>query len=267
MIGCDDLRLGGTLSGTGITGGVSINGTAYTVTDWSSILGLSGVSSSSQQVFGRPGGYVAGDQLGLSYVFNLNLAMLDRNTSGGLTEPTAEEQLQANTDLFLGMLASATPQYLEVDMPDSTTRFRRVQNFAPAPIRQPRQLRTISAPLEDQWPYWHEGGNESTDTINGADTLVVGGNVSVHDAVLVFSGNGIFTHSTLGWAMEIVGASGAVTVDIGNRTVTQASLPADNLLRLTPASGHGREWGWFTVGNNSVTSTVSVGVTWRNQWQ
>lgn len=267
MTPCDDLRLGGTLSSSGITGGVSINGTAYSVTDWSGIFGTAGVSAEQVQVFGRPGAFTTGDLLGLPYSFNLDLAILEYNTSGGLTSPTFAEQKQANTDVFLALLASQTPQYLEVDMPDASKRFRRVANLFPAPLSQPRDLRTISAPMSDNWPYWHVGGNESTDTINGADTIVVGGNVNVYDAVLVFSGNGTFTHSTLGWAIEVTGASGAVTVDLGNRTVTEGGNPAPNRIRRTTVANQGRIWGWFTVGNNSVTSTVSVGVTWRNQYQ
>ena len=267
MIGCDDLRLGGTLSATGITGGISINGTAYTINDWSSIFGTAGVSASQVEVYGRPGGIVAGDRLGLPYFFDLNLAILDRNSSGGLTEPTYPEQLQANTDLFLGMLASQSPEYLEVDMPDGTSRFRAVSNLFPAPISQPRALRTISAPMQDTWPYWHEGGNESTDTITGADTMVVDGNVNVYDAVLVFSGDGTFTHSTLGGAIEVTGSGGAVTVDLGNRTVEEGGNPAPNRIRRTVVPGSGRIWGWFTDGNNSVTSDVSVVVTWRDQYQ
>ena len=267
VLGCDDLRLGGTLSSTGITGGVSINGTAYSVTDWSSIFGTAGLSSSQVEVYGRPGAFTAGDLLGLPYSFNLDLAILDRNSTGGLSEPTYPEQLQANTDAFLALLASSSPQLLEVDMPDGTSRFRRVTNFFPAPIRQPRALRTITAPLADNWPYWHEGGNESTDTITGADTLVVGGNVDVYDAVLVFAGDGTFTHSTLGWAIEVVGSSGAVTVDLGNRTVEEGGNPAPNRIRRTVVPGSGRVWGWFTDGNNSVTSDVSVVVTWRDQYQ
>lgn len=266
MLGCDDLRLGGTLSGTGITGGVSINGTAFSITDWSTILGTAGLSSSQVQVYGRPGATTTGDQLGLPYYFDLSLAILDRNTTGGLTAPTPAEQLQDNTDQFLALLSSQTPQLLELDMPDGSKRFRQVRNLSPAPISQPRALRSISAPMTDDWAYWHEGGNESTDTINGADTLVAGGNVNIYDAVLVFSGDGTFTHSTLGWAIEVVGSSGAVTVDLGNRTVTEGGNPAPNRIRRTVIPNQGRIWGWFTPGNNSVTSTVSTTVTWRDQY-
>jgi hypothetical protein len=263
---CDDLRIGGVLSSTGIAGGTSINGTAYTITDWSEIFGAVGMSGSPVEVFGRPGSYFAGDGLPSSRFPTLNLAILDRNTSGGLTEPTFAEQKEANTDTFLAIAASRSPVPLEVTMADGTERYLLVRNLDDALISQPRRLRTISIPLYAEWGWWHAGGNESTDTINGADTLVVGGSVPVYDAVLTFAGDGTFTHSTLGWAIEVTGSGGPVTVDLGARTVTEGGNPAPNRIRRTVVPDMGRVWGWFTVGNNSVSSDVSVTVTWRNQY-
>lgn len=258
---CNDLRLGGSLSATGISGGTTINDTALSVADWSGLLGSPGMTGTMAQVNGRPGGYVAGDRLGLPRFPTLSMNILDRDHSGGLTAPTAAEQKQDNTDEFLALLTAPSGNYLEVDMPDNTSRFLYVYNFDAAPIRQPRRLRSIVAPLQSPMSYWKEGGNQSSDTISGADTLVNGGNREVYDAVLVFAGDGTFTHSGLGWDLTITGSTGAVTVDLGARTVTMGGNPADNVL-----TRNNRAWGWFTPGNNSVTSTVSVGVTWRASW-
>jgi hypothetical protein len=258
---CNDLRIGGTLSATGIANGVTINDTALSVNDWSQILGSPGMSGQIAQVNGRPGGYVAGDRLGLPRFPILNMTINDLDHSGGLTEPTFAEQKQANTDQFLGLITNPAGNYLELDMADATKRFLYVYNLDPAAISQPRRQRTIRVPLQSTTTFWREGGNQSSDTISGADTMVVGGNREVYDAVLVFSGDGTFTHSTLGWTIQIIGSSGAVTVNLGARTVTEGGNPADNLLRR-----NNRKWGWFTVGNNSVSSTVSVGVTWRSAW-
>jgi hypothetical protein len=128
-------------------------------------------------------------------------------------------------------------------------------------VTQPIKVRRLSVPLWSPNPYWRAGGTQSTDTISGADTLAVAGNVSVYDAVLVFSGDGAFTNSTAGWTLTIAGSVSPVTVDLGQRTVTQAGSPADQL--LTPTD---RSWGWFRPGNNSVTSSVSTTVTWRNSF-
>jgi hypothetical protein len=260
---CDDLRLGGTLSATGIAGGTSINNYGLSVEDWSDILGTGGMSGNVQVVNGRPGGYVAGDLLGLPRYPILSMAITDRNATGGLTAPTLEEQKADNTDTFLALVANPAGNYLEVVMPDTTTRFLQVFNFDAAGINQPRRKRTIRVPLISPMPFWKAGGNQSTDTIAGADTLVNGGNAPVYDAVLTFPNapDTTFTHSGLGWWIRVVGASAAVTVDLGNRTVTMSGSPADNLVTRSD-----RDWGWFTPGNNSVTATGSVGVTWRSSW-
>lgn len=262
---CDDLRLGGTLSSTGITGGLSINNTAYSVADWSTIFGTPGLSGSQVQVFGRPGAISAGDLLPQFRTFTLRLNIKDRDDSGGLTEPTAAEQLQANTDAFLSLLGSRTGEYLEVDMPDGTSRFLLVRNLSPAPISQPRRLRSIRAPLESNWGLWREGGNENDETINGTDTLAITGE-TVYDAVLEFSGDGTFTHDDLGWAIEVTGSSGTVTVDLGARTVTEGGSAATNRIRRTTVPGMGRVWGWFPPGTNNVTTDVAVDVIWRTQY-
>ena len=264
---CDDLRIGGTLSATGIAGGTSINGTAYSITDWSQVFGTVGMSGRAVEVFGRPGSVLAGDMLPNSRFPTLNLAILDRNQTGGLTEPTSEEQKQANTDAFLAIAASRNPVPLEVDMPDGTKRFLLVQNLDAAPIRQPRRLRTISVPLYAQWGLWREGGQQSSDVISGADTLVVAGAEEIYDPVLTFAAAGTFTHTGLGWAIQATAGTFPLIVDLGNRTVTQGGSPAPNRIRRTVIAGQGRIWGWFEVGNNAVNSSSSVTVTWRDQYQ
>lgn len=253
---CDDLWLGGTLSSAGITGATNINGTNLWVADWSNLLGSWGISGGMEVVNGRPGGFVAGDLLPRERYPTLSMRIRP-----GLTD-LAKQQA---TDSFLALIANPAGNYLEVDMPDGTSRFIYVYNFDPAPIQQPRKDRTVNVPLVSPNQYWREGGTESTDTISSGDTLVTGGNVNVYDAVLVFAGDGTFTHSGLGWAIEVTGSGGAVTVDMGNRTVTEGGNPALNRIRRTSA-GDSRVWGWFTPGNNAVTSDVSVTVTWRDAW-
>lgn len=256
---CNDLRLGGTLGATGITGGTSINNTALMVDDWSGLLGNAGLAYTPFEVTGRPGAFLVGDGLPRARLLNLNMRISRWGpTNYGLVEPTEAEQLVANTDSFLALLQAS--QYLELDMPDLTKRFMQVTSLDPSFVAQPSRSRLISVPLQGS-SYWRAGGNQSTDTISGADSLVTAGTASVYDAVLVFSGDGTITHNTLGWSLEIDGSAGAVTVDLGNRTVTQAGIPAEHLLIISDAN-----WGWFTPAANSVTSDVSIGVTWRDSF-
>lgn len=260
MVTCNDLRMGGTLAGTGITGGTSINSAALEVVSWSDVYGYPGIAGDVLQVGGRPGGLISGDLLGRPRFLNLSIRATRKNASGGLTAPTPPEQLVDNTDVFLGLLQQPRT-LLELDMPDTTKRFLTVTALDPFPIQQPKLERTMTVPLVGDWPYWREGGNQTTDTVSGADTVTIGGNVAVYDAILVFAGNGSFTNSTEGWVLTVAGAAGPVTVNLGTRTVTEGGLPAQNRLRHTT-----RDWGWFGVGANTVTSTVSVGLTYRIQW-
>jgi len=258
---CDDLRLGGTLSASGISGGESINSYAIQVADWTGVYGYVGLSGAVVEVSGRPGGYIAGDLLGQSRFLDLSMRFTRFGPTQTLVEPTDSEQLVANTDDFLALLRVPN-QLLELDLPDGTSRFLTITALDRAQINQPTTLRDGVFPAISPWPYWREGGNESADTISGADTLVVGGTAPLYDAVLVFAGDGTFTHTTEGWSITVAGSTSAVTVDLGARTVIESGMPANELMRRTR-----RDWGWFTPGNNSVTSSVSVAVTWRNNWE
>lgn len=260
MITCDDLRLGGTLSSSGITGGTSINSTAIMVDNWAGLFGTPGITGQALEVNGRPGVIYGGDFLGRGRFFNLPIRATRFGPNMTLTEPTPQEQLSANTDTFL-RLATVPLTYLEVDMPDGTSRFLRVTNLDPSYTNFSEKNRVWSMPFISDWPYWREGGAEDTDTISGADTIVIAGDKAVYDAVLVFAGDGTFTHSDLGWWIEVTGSAGPVTVDLGTRTVTEGGSPATNRIRR-----NSRDWGWFTTGTNNVTSDVSVGVATRPQY-
>lgn len=232
---CDDLRLGGTLSSSGISGGTSINSTALMVADWSQLLGTAGVSGGVQVVNGRAGGYVSGDLLGRERYPILNTRLT--GFVAGSSAVQSDLQKQINTDAFFGLLEEGGA-YLEVDMPDGTSRFLYVYNLDAAAVRQPRKDRTLSVPLVSPNPYWREGGDEASNVVSGADTISNGGNKPVYDAVLEFAGDGTFTHSGLGWAIEVTGSGAAVTVDLGNRTVVESGSPATNRIRRTaPTAG------------------------------
>lgn len=259
---CDDLRLGGTLAATGISGGQSVNSTAIQIADWSSVLGYAGFAGTIAEVNGRPGGVAVGDLLGRPRFLTLNMRIMRIGPASTLIEATECEQLLANTDDFLRLVA-VPEQLIELDMADGTKRFTTFHAFDRAPMIQPLETREISVPLISSWPYWREGGNENTQTINGTDTIDVGGTADAYDPVLVFSGDGTFTHDDAGWSIEVVGSGGPVTVDLGNRTVTEGGVSATNRIRRSH-----RDWGWLIHDAiNNVTTDVSVDVTWRNNFQ
>lgn len=252
MAVCDDLWLGGTLSGSGITGGTNINSTLLGVEDWSGVLGHTGISYVPVEVSGRQGGSLTGDGLAKARLLQLNMVI----TRNGLLS-SGPINLVANTDTFLSLLAKPAGNYLEIVLPDASKRFLHVTALDPASIGQPKTNRHISVSLYSPQPYWHLGGTQSSYTSGG--TITNAGQVTVYDAVVVFAADGTFTNSTAGWSLTITGSSGAVTVDLGNRTVTQAGIPADQLLTRTD-----RDWGWFLPGANTVSGSATV--TWRTQY-
>lgn len=255
---CDDLILGGTLGDAGITGGFSINGTALSVADWSDILGHAGYRKTPVIVSGRPGARIVGEGLPKERYFTLRLNVGRIGQGGVMTKPTPSEQLTANTDAFLAAVANPDGNLLQIVMPDTSRRYLYVYSPDPGSVSQPARNRQIRVPLVAHWGYWRDTV-ATTDTLSGADTAVVGGTVRVYDPVFTFAGDGSL--STADWSLTIAGSTGAVVVDVGERTVTQGGVRADELLTITR-----RDWAWFDPGNNAVTATVSVGAKWRSQW-
>lgn len=259
-----DLRLGGTLSGSGLTGGMSVHNSRISVADWSGIHGSPGYNTRLVRVAGRAGGYPVGDGMPFERSINLDLLVTRWAATGpgSLTEATSGAQVEANTDTLLGVLADPDGFYIEEDLDDGSSRFTHGRAVTVVTVRQ-REWRRVNVPVVCEWPYWSAGGSQSTDTLTGSDTLTVGGNVDVYNPVLEFSGDGTLTHTALGWTITVTGSVSAVTVDLGARTVVQAGVNADSLMSHNTAY-----WGRFVPGVNAVTCSgaLSVAVTWRDQW-
>lgn len=109
-----------------------------------------------------------------------------------------------------------------------------------------------------QYPWWHELPVLSAASAAGVLNITTGGTAPVADMVLTFASDGTLTWAAGGSILQILGATGAVIVDVGKRTVTQGGLPARGLLRLgagTPA--HWLEW----PAQTAIAMTTTVGVT------
>lgn len=256
---CDDLRIGGTLSASGISGGISINNSGIAVQDWSGLFGHVGYSSVGAKVAGRPGVMLVGDALPKERFLTLSLAFTQAKRTGGSTLASPGAYLWSNTDLILGYMADPLGFYLEVDDPLSTTRFVHCNAPDPASIDYLRQERRAVFPLLATQPYWKVGLQESTNTTNGAGSITNSGNVTVYDAILTFSGAGSFTNSTAAWTLTV---SAACVLNLGTRTVTVAGVNSDNLLTARTDQA----WGWFLPGANTIATTVSVTTTYRSQY-
>jgi hypothetical protein len=255
---CDDLRIGGTLSSSGISGGQSINNSGIAVQDWSGLFGHVGYTLTAARVNGRPGVTLVGDALPKERYLTLNLALINARRTGGSVLSTTGGYLWANTDLILQYLADPTGFYLEVDDPIAT-RFVFCNAPDPATIDYLRAERRAVIPLIASEPYWKVGGTETTSTGTGAGTVTITGNVNVYDAIISFSGAGNYVNSAAGWTLTV---SAACIVDLGNRTVQVGGVNSDNLL----TSRTDREWGWFIPGANTISRSVTSTVTLRSQY-
>lgn len=256
---CDDLRIGGTLSASGITGAVSINNAGIAVNDWSGIFGHTGYTVVPARIAGRPGVTLVGDALPKERYLTLNLAMTQMQRTGGAVQSSPGAYLWHNTDTVLGYLTDPTGFYLEVDDPLSTTRFVFCNAPDPASIDLLKNERRSVIPLVASEPFWKVGGTETSNTGTGAGSITNTGNATVYDAILNFSGAGTYTNSTAAWTLTV---SAACIIDLGNRTIQVAGVNSDNLLTARTDQA----WGWFLPGSNTLSRSVSVTTTFRSQW-
>ncbi|MDZ7742976.1 MAG: hypothetical protein U5Q03_14890 [Bacteroidota bacterium] len=127
-------------------------------------------------------------------------------------EATRGEQKQANTDDFLELLTNPDGEYLEVDMPDGTTRFLFVYNIHPAAHRPASQVPHHSSAASLSPPTVLEGGgSQQSDVISGAGSITVWREPERLRRHTGLRGDGTFQHLGEGWEIEVTGSGGAVT--------------------------------------------------------
>jgi len=152
-------------------------------------------------------------------------------------------------------------QYLPEDPDESGSDPIELQNYA----RVRRQLEIggdalvwyMDIELVFAYPYWHELPQISlaSDTSHVIET---GGSAPIADMVLTFAGDGTLSDDQ-GHEISISGSSGAATVDVGAREVTEGGSLAMSLLDL--GSGTPEYWmEWPTRTTVNLTSDVGVAV-------
>jgi hypothetical protein len=261
MVDCVSLTLGGTVGASSITGGTNIGGLRFGVFDWSGLWGTVAVRGSTAAIAGRAGRTLVGSRLPNERLLTLNLISLDQLEAGGYTT-TRCAQIDTNQQTLTGLFGDPDGLVIEWLRQNGTSVYLVGYTLTGAPLVATGRYRRLSQPLVATWPYWRST-IQQTDTTSGAGTITVGGTAPVYDPVLVFSGNGSFTNSDTGQVVTIAGlGAGAVTVDCGARTVTQAGLDVDGALSVSDS-----EWVRLDPGTVNVTSTVSVDVKWRDQWK
>lgn len=263
---CDRIRMGGTISGSTLSGGTLIESRALGLTSWNGVYGHPGFKGSDWSQFGQDGNAYRANKRYSPRFLTLTIAAWDRDSAGTVTAPGGRcEELDDNIDTLMGLIDGEGGQFiLERDMTDGTTRWIRAQVFGQVTsVQGPVFGNTTAAfsfvvPLIAAYPMW-QSETESTTTLSGADSLVQLGNGRISNPVLVFAGDGTLTID--GYTLEVSGSAAAVTVDVSDFSVTQSGSAADDL--LIPS----RPW-WVTFGAGTTTtsSDVSIDVTYRDHW-
>ena len=259
---CEDLKVGGTVGASSITGGTSVSNYALMVADYSGLWGTVGKRASAQKSIGTPGGVVTGQELPDSRFMILNLRSTDMTSTGGGGTPT---QLWANQDTLTSLFTDTGGQVIEWILP-TESRWIKGHALTGASVLTSGKFRTLFLPLTAPWPYW-QSDTEQSQVINGAGVsyTIAGTTQRIYNPKIVFAGDGTFTDVTSGLAMTVTGSGGAVTVErdsVTNRwTVLEGGLPVPGKIAVNDS-----RWMFLTRGG-TATTTVSCTVTWRNSYE
>ena len=261
MPACNDVYIGGTVSGSTISGGTSITEPGKQIQDYGPLWAVPGYKTTARNVLGTPGTVIPANRLPNSRRGLLSMAYrnLDANgfeSAGAIdTNQAAVHAIVDNPDGFL----------IEWQRSDGVNLWVQAYNLFQATEAMVRRTRFEQIPYESPWPSW-QSETEYTDTVNGAgQSLSIGGDVSrIYNPTLVFAGDGYFEDDTSGLRVTISGSGSPVTVSrdatTGRWRVLESGSDAPGL-----ATWNDRRVMYLTKGG-TFTSTVSVGVTWRRQY-
>jgi hypothetical protein len=268
-IECQRLRLGGTISGSTLSGGTLIETSGKNLFVHSTYLGIPGKKSANLNTPSRDGQYArVGSAAGPGKLYaqrNLTLSLIVYGLDDdGLILTSECEEMETNLDEIKDLLSSEEQIILERDWTDGTTRWIQIEQLGeafdtPGPVKYSKQL---LVPCVAAYPFW-QSETLNTGTVTGTPLVVTNlGNAPIANLLLSYASDAVLSHAAYGATLEVDGSSAAVIVDVGARTVTQSGSPADNLLirnkpywiRLPKAGG--------TLTRSGATVTVS----WRDSW-
>jgi len=270
---CDRVRVGGTISGSTLSGGTLIESQAFALLDGhSALLGHPGFQGSDPTRLGIDGEDYQADKAYRPRFMTLSVAAFDRSFNGTITAADRCDQLDINVDTLMGLIDG---RFIVERDTEAGTRWIKCQVAAgvvaiPGPVfGGTHSAYTFAIPVKAAYPLWQSETLHQT-VISGAGTITNAGNARIPNAEFVFAGDGTFTNSDGdengdSYGMTVAGSSGAVTVNVEAGTVTEGGSAADNLFTADKPY-------WMRLGvpgdvaSVSVTSTVSTTVNYRDQW-
>ena len=267
---CQRLRLGGTVSGSTITGGTLIETPGKNLRLHETYLGIPSKKTSNLAVpwidgdLARVGSSSTPGKFYRPRLFTLSIIVYGYDDDGLILTSGQCEEMETNLDEVKGLLSSEALITMERDWADGTTRFLQMEQTGEAIDRQGavKYSRTLDVPCVAPYPFW-QSSTLNTETVDaGGGTVTNAGNAPIGNLIAVFAGDSVLTHTEYGATLEVSGSASAVTVDCGARTVTQAGSAADNLLTRNRAY-------WIRLpkgGGNFTRSAADVTLSWRDQW-
>ena len=264
---CSRLRLGGTISGSTLSGGTVIDAGGIAITSQSGLYQFPGFRGLNPQLLGSDGQFHRTRKPYRAKQIVLNFRAYGRDATGTVTT-TKREHLEANLEDIFELIAGDGEQaILERDMADGTIRWIQIQTLQAAAFAQSsffnNEMGAYDLPVfaTAAYPFWQSELQTTQVIPAGADTIVNLGNARISNLNLAFAGAGSFTNDDDG---DVVTATAAVTVDVGNKTISNGGAPTPG--RMDPPN---REGDWFRVGpgtTNVTAAGTTVTAIWRSHW-
>lgn len=279
---CQRLRIGGTISGSVLSGGTVLESAGRNFLIWDGLMGNVGKRGSNVPLLGRDGSKHLVGKPYRERLFTLALIAYDRDDTGLITLDGRFSHLEDNIDLMLRLLSPDDDEQVIIERTihlgetasGETETIRWIlgeaidpANFIRGPVfGVPHSSYAITVPMVAAYPFWQSEAEES-DVVNGANVIVVNdGNARDSAAVYTFAGNGTLTHNDTGLIMAVAGAANPVEIDMAAGTIIEdpGGTPVRADRRMTP---NRRAWMMLRRGNNDLTSTVSVTIKHRHQYK
>lgn len=261
---CSRIRLGGTVSGSTISGGTSVQNDAIFVTTLAGLMGHPGRRGSNVLVPFLDGSLRRPRKRSNPRLLTLTVEVMDRDANG-LIPTTRGVQWEANMDTLLRLVdAVGESVIVERDMADGTVRWIEAEILQPFDFTN--GMRTSShvsylgvIPLEAHHPYW-QSSTETTKPF--ATALVPPGNATLFNQILSFSTAGTLVHTQSADTITASAGSFPLIVDCGRRLVTQAGVDASNRIVISSAA-----WMRLPSGVSATFSGSATGnMLYRSQW-
>lgn len=265
---CQRLRMGGTITGSALTGGTLIETHGRNLLTWDGLMGWTGKRGSNVPLLGRDGSHHVTRKPYRERLMTLALVGYDRDDDGLISLGSRMEELESNIDRILELLSGDDEQsILERDIAYETSiRWIRFEALDPAVFVRgpvfgvPHSSYGITQPVVASYPFWQSEAEVVT-VIDGPGVIPNLGNARISNPILEYAGDGSLTNDVTGEVGVVAGSTGPVTVDVGLGSVLEGGLRAQR--RFDPNTRH---WMRFGRGDTAVTSTVEVTVRTRNSY-